>query len=246
LSLWQAILGNLVAVKDRGTYQTWFSISWGLACASGMVVGGLIIDSWGWKWIFYINLPIGGICLAIGWYYLQLPFTPRYVPFDWLGSTLVAASTILLMIGLTVAGEKADWTSASVQLSLWGGLLGYALFVYVEYKAVAPIMPGNILRRRNIWVSCIAIFFQGSTDLVVTGFATFLQMVQLYSATYAGLLTLPYVAVNGLANAGAGWIMANTSHVYKIPFVRLFLHLPAHFLCICSVFGAHIHIWWCK
>jgi hypothetical protein len=90
-------------------------------------------------------------------------------------------------------------------------------------------MPGNILRRRNIWVSCIAIFFQGSTDLVVTGFATFLQMVQLYSATDAGLLTLPYVFVNGLANAGAGWILTNTAHAYKIPFVSHHSHSLTHY-----------------
>jgi hypothetical protein len=105
-----------------------------------MVVGGLIIDSWGWKWIFYINLPIGGICLAIGWYYLQVPFTPRYVPFDWLGSTLVAASTIALMIGLTIAGEKATWTSSAVQLSLWGGLIGYALLNIVQWHRLCRVI----------------------------------------------------------------------------------------------------------
>ncbi|MGI5221324.1 MDR family MFS transporter [Nocardia sp. CA-290969] len=185
-----AIVGELAAPRERARYQGLMAIIMPLAILAGPVIGGLCADGIGWRWVFYLNLPLGAIALALLVTRLKLPpRTPRRRQVDVVGMLVLAAGIIALTVLTTAAGEGI---SPVVAVSGAAVCLAGAVFIGWERRAIEPVVPLGLFARRNYSLAALLGFLSG---VVMFGAVTFLplyqQVVQGVSATGSGLLLLP-------------------------------------------------------
>ena len=217
-----AVIGDLFAPSERGRYQGLFGAVFGISVLIGPAIGGIIADTIGWPWVFFLNLPVGAVVFAVVWrtlpaYHLGLA-RPKI---DYLGAALFALALIPILLGLTNKGT-ADWTDASV-----GGLIGLGaliglVFIWVESRAVEPIVPLGLFRHRSFTISIASVF------LAAFGFfATFLflprwfQVVNHSSATESGYQILPLLGGLILSAVGSGIIVSKTGRYKMLTFAAL-------------------------
>lgn len=211
-----AIIGDVIPPRERGRYQGYFFAVFGLSSVAGPLLGGWITDTFDWRWIFYINLPIGAVALVVTSIALKMPVVRRDHKIDYVGAAMIVAGVTSLLLYLNWAGEKYGWLSSA---SLW--LVGLAilftvLFILVEFRAEEPIIPMHLFRN--------PIFAVGNTYSFLIGFAMFggliylplyFQTVQGMSPTRSGLAMLPMVLGLFTMSITAGQLISRTGK-YKI------------------------------
>ena len=210
-----AVIGDLFSPRERGKYQGLFGAVFALASLLGPAIGGLLTDTVGWHWVFLVNLPVGLVALAILWRLLPSVRHPEVVQkVDYLGAAVFAGAIIPFLLGLTNA-QTGDWTDPQVGgLILIGIVLG-ALFVWIESRAIEPILPLSLFTNRAVAASIAA------TALVTFGFfggiifiPRWFQFVLGSSATESGYQMLPLmVGVMG-SSIISGQVVARTGR-YK-------------------------------
>ncbi|WP_242581603.1 MDR family MFS transporter [Streptomyces sp. MST-110588] len=211
-----AIIGDLIPPRDRGKYQGMMAGVMAIAMIGGPLVGGAITDHLGWRWSFYINLPLGAIALVAITAVLHLPKKRAQARVDYVGAALLTIGITSLVLMTTWGGTEYDWASAQI-LGL-GALAVVALvaFVLVERKVSEPVLPLHIFRNGNFSLITVVGFLVG---FVMFGSMTFLplfqQIVQGASATNSGLLLLPMLLSMMAVSLVAGRITTNTGK-YKI------------------------------
>ena len=187
-----AVVADLYTPAERGKYLGSFGAVFGLSSVIGPALGGIITDTWGWHWIFFINLPIGLVALFILWRLLppiRHPEAGRNI--DYLGAAVFTAAVSPFLIGLTNK-SSGDWTDPAVGgLMLLGLVLG-GVFVWIESRAADPIVPLGLFRLRTFSISVAAMFFAGFGFLTAIVFLPrWLQAVAGESATVSGYNLLP-------------------------------------------------------
>jgi EmrB/QacA subfamily drug resistance transporter len=213
-----AVIGDLFTPAERGKYQGLFGAVFGVSSIIGPLLGGFLTERVSWHWIFYVNLPIGAVALAVIWRLLptvRRPDASRNLDFLGAGVFILAVSSLL--IGLTNK-QTNDWaTFAAGGLILVGLALG-AVFVLVESRAKEPIVPLDLWKDRTYAASIIATF------LISFGFfgaAVFLpqwfQFVQGATPTNSGLYSLALLAGMISSSIGSGILVSRTGR-YK-PFI---------------------------
>src|SRR3954471_23141209 len=141
-----AVIGNIVPARDRGRWQGLIGAVFAASSIIGPAVGGFIVDNTTWRWVFFVNLPVGGLALLV----ISLTMPSRAAltehAIDWLGAGLLAAGTGALLLGLVWGGRQYTWGSGHVVGALAGA--GILLFVcgLVERRAPEPILPFDVLR----------------------------------------------------------------------------------------------------
>lgn len=212
-----AIVGALVPAGERAKYQGLMAIIMPLAILSGPLIGGLFADGIGWRWAFYINLPLGALALLLLITQLHLPSRERVAGrVDVIGMGTLAVAIVALTLLTSVAGTRYDWSSAPV-LALAGiTLLAAVVFVRWERSAADPVVPLRLFTERNFTVAAILGFLSG---LVMFGAVTFLplyqQMVQGISPTHSGLMMLPLLGGMLLVAPAVGTAVSRTGR-YRI------------------------------
>jgi EmrB/QacA subfamily drug resistance transporter len=187
-----AVIGDLFTPAERGKYQGLFGAVFGISFLIGPGLGGFLTDNVGWHWIFFVNLPIGIISLAVIWRLLPtIKRTGASRDFDYLGALIFTVAIGFLLVGLTNK-QAGDWADPTVGGFIAIGLLGSALFAFVESRAKEPIVPLDLWRNRTYASSII------STFLVSFGFfgaiiflPRWFQVVRGESATSSGYLIFP-------------------------------------------------------
>ncbi|KAJ3004101.1 hypothetical protein NUW54_g4970 [Trametes sanguinea] len=161
------ILGDLVPLVERGTYQGMLTVSWAVAGAIGPAIGGAFSEDATWRWLFYLNLPLAAICFALVALFLRVR-TPeggmleKLRRVDWFGNGLIIAGTTLALVALTWGGIQFPWNSAHVLAPLIIGLVLIALFfVYEALVPTEPTTPLDILRHRSALSGNLATFMHG-------------------------------------------------------------------------------------
>ncbi|BCM68575.1 hypothetical protein EASAB2608_03909 [Streptomyces sp. EAS-AB2608] len=211
-----AIIGDLVPPRERGKYQGMMAGVMALAMIGGPLVGGTITDNWGWRWAFYINLPLGAVALALVTAVLQLPKKRSKAGIDYLGVVLLTVGITAIVLVTTWGGTEYAWTSARIMELTGIGVAALVGFVFWQTRAAEPVLPLHIFKSRNFTLMSVIGFITG---FVMFGATLFLplyqQAVQGASATNSGLLLLPMLGAMLVTSMVAGRVTTNSGR-YKI------------------------------
>jgi EmrB/QacA subfamily drug resistance transporter len=207
MALAQAIIGAAIPPRDRGRYSGYMGAVVAVATVSGPLLGGVIVDtSWlGWRWCFYVCVPLAVISLLMLQRYLHLPLIKRQIKMDYLGAILISGAASLPLIWVSFAGEHFAWWSWETGAYLGGAGVLALLAVIVENRASEPLVPLKVVRERT---TALAIVASLAVGVAMFGSAVFLgqyfQIARGYSATEAGLLTVPMMLGSFVGSVGAG------------------------------------------
>ncbi|MBL1080968.1 DHA2 family efflux MFS transporter permease subunit [Streptomyces actinomycinicus] len=213
-----AIVGDLVPPRDRGRYQGLFGAVFGATSVLGPLLGGVLTEQLSWRWVFYVNLPVGVVALAVIAVALNIPRrTARHV-IDYLGTFLIAAVATCLVLVASLGGTTWAWGSAQVVgLAVLGAVLAVA-FVAVERRAAEPVLPLKLFRIRTFTLAAVISFIVGFAMFgAMTYLPTFLQVVQGISPTLSGVHMLPMVAGLLLSSTVSGQIVSRTGRWKVFP-----------------------------
>lgn len=211
-----AIIGDLVAPRERGKYQGLFAAVMAAAMIAGPLTGGFLTDHWSWRWAFYINLPLGAVALFMLVAWMHLPKYRSEHRIDWLGAALLSIGVTAIVLVTTWGGIEYAWASAQILGLATLGLVAVAIFLLRERRAPEPILPLHVFANRNFSLVTVIGFLVG---LAMFGAITFLplyqQTVQGASATNSGLLLLPMMAGSLVTSIAIGQAITRTGR-YRI------------------------------
>jgi EmrB/QacA subfamily drug resistance transporter len=215
-----AIIGDLIPPRERGKYQGMIAGVMALAMIGGPLVGGSITDNWGWRWAFYINLPLGAVALVAVSAVLHLPKKRSQTRIDYLGAALLTLGISAIVLVTTWGGSQYAWTSARIMELTAIGVVALVGFVFWQTKAAEPVLPLHIFRSRNFTLMSLIGFLTG---FVMFGAVLFLplyqQSVQGASATNSGLLLLPMLGAMMVVSLIAGRVTTNSGRYKVFPVV---------------------------
>ena len=145
-----AMVGMIVPPRDRGRYQGLIGSVFAAASIIGPLVGGFIVDNFSWRWIFYVNLPVGGLALAVILVTMPRRTYKQEHSIDWFGAGVLAAGTTALLLGLVWGGRDYPWASPQVLGALGVALVLLVAFALVEREVREPILPFELLRNQTV------------------------------------------------------------------------------------------------
>lgn len=205
-----AIVGDIVPLRERGKYQGYFGAVFGLSSVIGPLLGGFLTDKWNWRWVFYINIPLGLLAVTFVTLKLHLPKHRTDHRVDYLGAALLTGAVVTFLLGVVWGGGHPSqrvmvgnqtmetsftgfaWGSVQI-LSLFGSaFVLFALFVYQETRHAEPILPLELFRDRVFSVSVLMSFITGAAMFgAIVYLPQFLQVVRGFTPTESGLLMIP-------------------------------------------------------
>ncbi|WP_067566447.1 MDR family MFS transporter [Nocardia acidivorans] len=188
----QAIIADVVPAKDRGKYMAPMGAIFGITSVAGPLLGGFFADGPGWRWCFWLNVPIGLAALVIAFRYLSIPsHRPKTKP-DYPGVVLMSSATALLILITDWGGKQYAWGSAVIITMIVALVLAVAAFIMVESRAQEPMLPLWLFRNRTFVLTSAIGLIVGLVMFAALGFLpTYLQMATGASAAVSGLLLIP-------------------------------------------------------
>lgn len=212
-ALSQVIMAAMISPRERGRYSGYLGATFAVATVGGPLIGGVIVDTdWlGWRWCFYVGAPFAVIALIVLQKTLRLPVLKRDVKIDWAGAFFITASVSLLLIWVSLAGDKYDWLSWQTAAMVGGSVLLAVVFVLVESRAAEPIIPLRLFRNRTISLTSAASLFVGLGMFGGTVFLSqYFQLARNESPTMSGVLTIPMIAGLFLSSTVSGLVITRT------------------------------------
>lgn len=213
-----AIVGDLVPPRERGKYQGLFGAVFGTTSVLGPLLGGLFTEHLSWRWVFYINLPIGVIALLVIAAALHIPVRTKKHTIDYLGTFLIASVATCLVLVASLGGTTWAWGSFQIiGLAVLGVVLAVFL-VSVERRAAEPVLPLKLFRVRTFTLSTVISFVVGFAMFgAMVYLPTYLQIVRGISPTMSGVHMLPMVVGLLLSSTASGQIVARTGRWKVFP-----------------------------
>ncbi|WP_244258281.1 MFS transporter [Streptomyces sp. Tu 2975] len=215
-----AIVGDLVSPRERGKYQGLFGAVFGATSVLGPLLGGFFTEHLSWRWVFYINLPVGVVALLVIAAVLHIPVRRTRHTIDYLGTLLIASVATCLVLVASLGGTTWAWGSTQIiALAVLGAVLLVA-FVAVERKAAEPVLPLKLFRIRTFTLVAIISFVIGFAMFgAMTYLPTFLQVVQGISPTLSGVHMLPMVLGLLITSTASGQIVSRTGRWKVFPII---------------------------
>lgn len=209
MALVQAIMGTIIAPRERGRYAGYMGGIMGIATVSGPLLGGIITDGLGWRWTYFVCVPLAVIALLVIQFKLHIPANPaRKITIDYSGGILITLTAALPMLWVTFAGSAYDWVSWQSAAFIAGFIVTTALAVVVELRATEPIVPIRLLRSNTAVLMIVASVAIGVAMFGPAVFLTqYFQLGEGYSPTEAGLMVLPMIIFQTLSSMVGGFIV---------------------------------------
>jgi EmrB/QacA subfamily drug resistance transporter len=190
--LTMTISADIATPRERAKFQGIFGAVFGVASIAGPIIGGYLTEHVSWRWIFYINLPLGAIALAVAFAVLRLPRRTSPHRVDWLGAALISGVLTCLTLLASWAGTSYTWSSPLIIGLGAGAVLLTVLFVLLERAAVEPVLPLRLFRDRTFTLGAAAVTLLATAMLgAATFLPLFLQLATGATASNSGLLLLP-------------------------------------------------------
>jgi EmrB/QacA subfamily drug resistance transporter len=220
MTLVLAAIADVVSPRERGKYQGIFGGVFGLASVVGPLIGGLFTDDLSWRWIFYINIPLGIVALAAIALKFNVPVHRKAHDIDYAGALVLSVSVTALMLVSVWGGSTYAWSSRRIELLLAIGLGGVALFTWWQTRAREPLIPLRLFNNSIFSVSTLLSLASGlSMFAAVIFMPEYQQIVRGYSATASGMLMLPLVFGMITASTSSGHLMSRTGRYRIFPII---------------------------
>ncbi|MDF1489734.1 MDR family MFS transporter [Tessaracoccus caeni] len=253
----QAAIADVIPARDRGRYMGYMGAVFAVSSVAGPLLGGWLTEGPGWRWAFWLTLPLGAAAILATVFLLKLPPRPstEKISIDYLGMTLLAGATTAVVLVCTWGGHLYDWASPQIIGISAAAVALSALFVIVERRAAQPVIPMSLFADRNFTLSTVAALLIGVMMFGAIGyFPTYLQMVTGVTATQAGLLMTPMMASLLVTSILSGRAVSRTGRYKKFPLIgsaimgvglvlisMLKVDSPLWWMCtVLGIFGAGI------
>jgi EmrB/QacA subfamily drug resistance transporter len=203
-----ATVGEIVPPRDRGRYQGLIGAVFAAASIIGPAVGGFIVDNASWRWVFYVNLPVGGLALVVILLTMPKVAARREHSIDWLGAAVLAGGTAALLLGLVWGGREYPWGSAHVLGAIAASAVLLVLFGLIERLVREPILPFELLRDPTVSASVACMTLVGMAMFGTIAFVPlFVQGVIGTSATSSGVVLTPLMlGAVGMSIVSGQWV----------------------------------------
>jgi EmrB/QacA subfamily drug resistance transporter len=220
IALAMAIVGDIVSPRQRGRYQGYFGAVFAVASIMGPLAGGLFTEHLSWRWVFYVNLPLGIVALAVTSVVLRLPFQRLPHRIDYLGAALLMAGVTALLLVTVWGGSQYPWGSPLIIGLLLGGLALVGLFVWWERRASEPLLPPRLFRLDIFNVSSGISFLQAMSMFGAVIFLPFyLQIAHGVTPTVSGLLLTPLMGGMLAMSIISGRLITRTGRYRIFPII---------------------------
>ncbi len=215
-----AIIGDVASPRERGKYQGLFGAVFGLASVIGPLLGGVCVEHLSWRWIFYINVPVGAIALVIITKQVPANLSKIHHKIDYLGALLITLAATGMVLYTSLGGVSYAWSDPFMVALMVASIIVAGVFVWVEYKAKEPVLPLHLFNNRTFTVGTIVSFLLG---LAMFGSIVFLplyfQDARGASPTISGLDLLPMLVGLVVASIGSGQLIVKTGKYRMYPIV---------------------------
>ena len=194
-ALVQGVIASMVSPRERGRYAGYIGAVFALATVSGPLIGGVLVDTVGWRWCFYVGIPVAALAFVVLQKTLHLPVVRRPVNIDYLGATLLVGGVSVLLVWVSLAGSQFAWTSVTSIALVAAGLVLLAAAVLVEARvAVDPVIPLRLFRDRTTSLATLASILIGVAMFGSTVYLSqYFQLSRGMTPTTAGLMSVAMV-----------------------------------------------------
>ncbi|PPF58415.1 MFS transporter [Rathayibacter sp. AY1C2] len=211
-ALSQIIMADIISPRERGKYAGLFGGVMAIGTVGGPLLGGVVTDAFGWRWNFFIAMPVAIVAIVLLQMTLRLPVHPkRKVRIDYLGAVLIAGGVSLLLIWVSLAGKNFDWASWETAVMVGGAVVLLIAAVITELTVAEPIIPMGMFKNRTFSLAVVASISVGVSMFGVAVFlAQYMQLARGATPTQSGLLTIPMMAGLLIASTIFGGIISRT------------------------------------
>jgi len=238
----QAIIADVVPARERGRYLGPLGAVFGLASIVGPSIGGLLTDLAHWRWIFWINLPLGGLAVAAAVLFLNAPNERNELRVDRLGILAMAVAVTALTLVVGLGGTSLAWSSPRLLALAALCLVASAAFFWIETRAADPILPMRLFRSRTFVLATLCgIFAAIGMFAAITYVPTYVQVVYGLSATQSGYMLVPMVFAIAASGILSGWWISKTGQYRIFPILGMTLIVAGLFLL--STLSADGQVW---
>jgi EmrB/QacA subfamily drug resistance transporter len=214
----QAIIADVVPVRERSKYMGVMGAVFGISSIAGPLLGGWFTESIGWRWAFWINIPLGLAAIVMAAVFLKLPTHATKVRLDVWGILTMAVAVTSIILVTSWGGTEYDWNSPTIIALIAIAAISAAAFVLAEHRAAEPVIPLKLFRSRNFVLATAAGLVIGVAMFGALAYLpTYLQMVTGVNATVSGFLLLPMILGLMISAIGTGQIASRTGRYKWMP-----------------------------